>query len=110
MIYVSESELKQRVKKIKLLPEGMEGIAKTKMTKRVTISFSDDVVKLIDDWRKTQEAIPSFNTAVNTMLKQYHNASEILKYIPLEIVQHAITLIPIKKLFLLNPLEEVKTE
>jgi len=39
------------------------------MTKTSSIRFDDDVVKLIDDWRKQQEKIPSFNTAVNTILR-----------------------------------------
>ena len=39
------------------------------MTKAQYIRFEDDVVKLVDDWRKQQDKIPSFNTAVNTMLR-----------------------------------------
>lgn len=39
--------------------------------KRVSISFDDDVVKLVEDWRKQQDKIPNFNTAVNTMLMRY---------------------------------------
>jgi hypothetical protein len=33
------------------------------------IAFEDDVILLVEDWRKQQTKIPSFNEAVNTMLR-----------------------------------------
>lgn len=41
--------------------------------KRRTIVFDDDVVKLVDDWRKTQDKIPSFNTAINAIIRAYRD-------------------------------------
>ena len=48
------------------------------MTKRISMSFSDDVVKLVDDWRRQQTPIPSFNQAVNTILRNYLEDEMIL--------------------------------
>lgn len=37
--------------------------------KRKTIHFEDDVIQLVDEWRKQQDLIPSFNQAVNDMIR-----------------------------------------
>ena len=39
------------------------------MAKRQTISFSDDVLQIIEAYRKKQERIPSFNDAVLAILR-----------------------------------------
>lgn len=41
------------------------------MMKKQTITFQDTTLKVIEDWRKAQNTIPSFNEAVNVMLQRY---------------------------------------
>ena len=40
------------------------------MPKRLSITFSDDTLKLIENWRRTQSPIPSFNQAVNELIRE----------------------------------------
>jgi len=40
------------------------------MVVRRTIVFSDESVKLVEGWRKKQQKIPSFNEAVNKIIKE----------------------------------------
>ena len=49
------------------------------LDKRVSIKFEDCTTKVIDDWRKQQDTIPSFNEAVNVMLKRYGALLELEK-------------------------------
>jgi hypothetical protein len=41
------------------------------MSKRCTIVFDDETDKLVEDWRKQQDKIPSFNKAVNQIIRAY---------------------------------------
>jgi hypothetical protein len=39
--------------------------------KRLSMAFNEDIVKFVDDWRREQTPIPSFNQAVNTIIHDY---------------------------------------
>jgi len=39
------------------------------MGKKQTITFEDETEQAVETWRKKQDKIPTFNEAVNTMLK-----------------------------------------
>lgn len=39
--------------------------------KKQTITFEDSIVSIVEEWRKQQKKIPSFNEAVNIMLQRY---------------------------------------
>jgi len=39
------------------------------MTVQKHVRFDDDVVRLVDDWRRQQTPIPSFNTAINQLIR-----------------------------------------
>lgn len=41
------------------------------MGKTQSINFTDSAEQVVEDWRKQQDKIPSFNEAVNTMLERY---------------------------------------
>jgi len=49
------------------------------VTKRQTIDFDDEAIKQVDNWRRDQTPIPSFNQAVNTMLKHASYFTAIVK-------------------------------
>ena len=38
------------------------------MVVRRSVSFHDDVLRVIDDYRRSQSKIPSFSEAVNTLI------------------------------------------
>jgi len=40
------------------------------MVVRRSVSFDDDVLKAIDDYRRSQNRIPSFSKAVNTLIRK----------------------------------------
>ena len=40
------------------------------MAKRQTITFDDDLVKQIDDWRAKQRPIPKFQNAVTELVRR----------------------------------------
>jgi hypothetical protein len=39
------------------------------MTVQKHVRFDGDTLKLVEDWRRTQTPIPTFNQAINTLLK-----------------------------------------
>jgi predicted transcriptional regulator len=43
------------------------------MVVRRSVSFDDDVLKLIEDYRRKQNKIPSFSKAVNNLLRKTGN-------------------------------------
>lgn len=46
---------------------------------RKTLTFSDEGEKLINDWRKKQDKIPSFNAAVNQLIDMGLKAADWLE-------------------------------
>jgi len=44
------------------------------MVKRKSISFDDDIARLVEDWRRKQQKIPSFSRAINTLVKKALNS------------------------------------
>jgi hypothetical protein len=55
------------------------------VVKRMSITFDDSVVELIEMWRKQQTKIPSFNKAVNQIINdgvsaiQWRDVEQTLK-------------------------------
>ena len=50
------------------------------MTVQKHVRFDDGVVRLVDDWRKQQDKIPSFNQAVNVLVQAGSDAFQNEKY------------------------------
>ena len=49
------------------------------MVVRRTVVFQDYIIAFVDDWRRTQSPIPSFNKAINTIIKEGVDAIETVK-------------------------------